>query len=123
MSSEGLQPVLDRIERKRKTKTLVEYMCPGPENEPAERNYVWNLTNVGVRQSCETFEFRGAGMSGSIDEVEKWVAFVVGFKRGANLAVGNPYDRYANTKPTRRDLLDFVRGEILPPASRSLRRI
>lgn len=39
MSGEGLQLVLDRIERKRKTKTLVEYMCPGPENEPAERNY------------------------------------------------------------------------------------
>lgn len=39
MSGEGLQLVLDRIERKRKTKTLVEYMCPGPESEPAERNY------------------------------------------------------------------------------------
>ena len=62
-------------------------------------------------------------MSGSIDEVEKWVAFVVGFKRGANPAVGNSYDRYANTKPTRRDLLDFARGGILPPASRSLRPI
>lgn len=62
-------------------------------------------------------------MSGSTQEVEKWVAFVVGLERGANLALGNSYDRYADTNPTQRDLLDFVRGGILPPASRSLRRI
>ena len=97
-------------------------MCPGPENEAPERNYVWNLTNVGVRQSCETVEFRGVGMSGSIDEVEKWAAFAVGLERGPNLAVGNSYDWYADTNPTQRDLLDLIRGGILPPASRSLRR-
>lgn len=61
-------------------------------------------------------------MSGSTEEVEKWVAFVVGLERGANLAVGNSYDRYADTNPTQRDLLDLIRGGILPPASRSLHR-
>ena len=61
-------------------------------------------------------------MSGSTQEVEKWVAFVVGLERAANLAVGNSYDRYADTNPTQRDLLDLIRGGILPPASRSLHR-
>ena len=47
---------------------------------------------------------------------------VVGLERGANLAVGNSYDRYADTNPTQRDLLDLIRGGVLPPASRSLRQ-
>lgn len=122
MSGGDLRFVLGRIERKKKINTLVEYMCPGPEKGPPERNYVWNLTHVDVRRSCGTVEFRGAGMSGSKGEVEKWVTFVVGFVRSANLAEGNSYDPYADTDPTRRDLLDFVRGGILPPARRSLRR-
>jgi hypothetical protein len=117
----GLGLILHRIQGKRKITTLVNYMCPPEPEDELGRNYIWNLTNVCDSDSCGTVEFRGAGMSLAIDDVRKWVAFVIGFEGGANLATNEFYNQHLTTDPTHDDLLEFVEGGLLPEAQSSFR--
>lgn len=113
--------VLHQLQSKKKTTTLVNYMCPPEPGDELGRNNVWNLTNVCDANSCGTVEFRGAEMSEAMDDVRKWVAFVIGFEGDANLARNEFFKQYTTTDPTRDDLLDFVEGGLLPEARLSIR--
>ena len=82
---------------------------------------MYGTSRTSVTPTHVGLEFRGAGMSLTIDDVRKWVAFVIGFEGGANLATNEFYEQYLTTDPTHDDPLNFVEDGLLPEARSSFR--